>query len=51
MAKVTAIIIAFLFFNEGKEVNFSFYVGLLLIMTSVVRQSLISIRSHKQVTA
>lgn len=46
---VYAIIIAFLFFNEGKEVNFSFYVGLLLIMTSVVLQSIISIRSHKQV--
>ncbi len=36
---VYAIVIAFLFFNESKEINFSFYAGLLLILTSVVLQS------------
>lgn len=41
---VYAIILAFLFFNESKEVNFSFYAGLFFIMSSVVMQSVISIR-------
>jgi drug/metabolite transporter (DMT)-like permease len=41
---IYAIIMAFLFFGEGKEVNFSFYVGLILVMTSVALQSIISIR-------
>lgn len=44
---IYAIIIAFLFFDEGKEVNFSFYVGLFFIMLSVVLQSLISARKAK----
>lgn len=44
---VYAIIIAFLFFNEGKEVSFSFYVGLFFIMLSVILQSLISTRKSK----
>ena len=41
---IYAIIIAFLFFDEGKEVNFSFYIGLFFVMLSVVLQSLITIR-------
>jgi len=41
---VYAIIMAFLFFGEGKDVNFSFYVGLILVMASVVLQSIISVR-------
>jgi len=41
---VYAIVMAFLFFGEGKTVNISFYIGLLLIMASVVCQSAISIR-------
>jgi len=41
---VYAIILAFLFFNEGKELNLSFYVGLLFVMASVVLQTLISVR-------
>lgn len=44
---VYAIILAFLFFNESKEVNFSFYAGLIFIMSSVLFQSLISIRNKK----
>ncbi|WP_418123903.1 hypothetical protein ACNFU2_04420 [Chryseobacterium sp. PTM-20240506] len=41
---VYAIIMAFLFFNESKQVNHSFYIGLSLIITSVVLQTFISIR-------
>jgi drug/metabolite transporter (DMT)-like permease len=41
---VYAIILAFVFFNEGKELNLSFYVGLAFVMTSVLLQTLISIR-------
>jgi drug/metabolite transporter (DMT)-like permease len=41
---VYAIILAFIFFNEGKELNLSFYIGLVFVMTSVILQTLISIR-------
>lgn len=41
---IYAIIIAFLFFDEGKEVNFSFYAGLFFVLLSVVLQSLISLK-------
>lgn len=41
---IYAIILAFLFFNEGKEVNSSFYLGLGLVMLSVVLQSVIATR-------
>ena len=41
---IYAIIIAFLFFDEGKEVNFSFYIGLCFVMLSVVLQSFMTIR-------
>ncbi|WP_261512346.1 DMT family transporter [Chryseobacterium paludis] len=41
---VYAIIMAFLFFNESKQVNMAFYIGLLLIITSVILQTLISVR-------
>ncbi|WP_172282502.1 DMT family transporter [Chryseobacterium sp. LAM-KRS1] len=41
---VYAIIMAFVFFNESKQVNHSFYIGLSLIITSVVLQTIISIR-------
>ncbi len=44
---VYAIILAFLFFDESKEVNASFYAGLFLIMTSVVLQTLITTREHR----
>lgn len=42
---VYAVMLAFLLFGEGKEVNLPFYTGLLLIMISVVLQTLITIRS------
>jgi drug/metabolite transporter (DMT)-like permease len=41
---IYAIILAFLFFNEGREVNSSFYYGLALVMLSVVLQSVSAIR-------
>ncbi|MFT3950171.1 MAG: DMT family transporter [Agriterribacter sp.] len=41
---VYAIILAFLFFNENKEVNFSFYLGLFFVMASVVLQTVVSVR-------
>lgn len=44
---IYAIIIAFLFFNEGKEVNFSFYMGLLFIILSVILQTALSIKKSK----
>lgn len=41
---VYAIILAFIFFNEGKELNLSFYIGLAFVMTSVILQTVISMR-------
>lgn len=43
---VYAIIVAFLFFDESKEVNFSFYVGLFFVILSVVLQTFISLRRY-----
>lgn len=45
---VYAIALAFIIFKEAKEVNFSFYVGLLLVMASVVLQTVISVRRRKK---
>ncbi|WP_316735750.1 DMT family transporter [Pedobacter aquatilis] len=42
---IYAIILAFLFFNEGKEVNAAFYVGCGFVMSSVVLQSILSART------
>lgn len=39
---IYAIIIAFLFFDEGREVNISFYFGLAFVIISVILQSIIS---------
>lgn len=44
---VYAIILAFLFFDESREVTVSFYIGLGIVMISVVLQSLISVRTVK----
>lgn len=44
---IYAIIIAFLFFKEGKEVNVSFYIGLAFVIVSVVLQSLLSMRGRQ----
>lgn len=45
---IYAIIMAFLFFGESKEVNLSFYVGLFFIMISVVLQSYFSFRNARK---
>ncbi|WP_205503891.1 DMT family transporter [Rufibacter psychrotolerans] len=45
---IYAIIMAFLFFGESKEVNASFYVGLLFVMASVILQTFISVRKGRQ---
>lgn len=45
---VYAIVLAFIIFNEAHEVNLSFYVGLLLVMTSVVLQTIISVGRRKK---
>ena len=37
---IYSILLAFLFFNESKEVNFAFYTGLAIIIISVVLQTL-----------
>ena len=37
---VSAIILAFLIFGEGREINFSFYLGIALILISVILQSM-----------
>ena len=44
---IYAILLAFLFFNESKEVNFSFYIGLAIIIISVVLQTFISLKSKE----
>lgn len=44
---IYAIILAFVFFNEGKEMSKSFYFGLFFVMTSVILQTIISLRKKK----
>lgn len=44
---IYAIIIAFLFFDEGREVNISFYFGLAFVIISVILQSVISRKKKK----
>jgi len=44
---IYSIVIAFLFFDEGSEVNTSFYMGLFFIMLSVVLQTVLSLRKTK----
>ncbi|WP_449436399.1 DMT family transporter [Pedobacter steynii] len=49
---VYAIILAFLFFNESKDLNISFYVGLLFVMASVILQTILSIkRPHRDLVS
>lgn len=46
---VYAIILAFLFFNESKELNVSFYIGLLFVMASVILQTIFSLKGpHRE---
>lgn len=47
---IYSIIIAFLFFDEGRQVNASFYVGLFFVATSVILQTLISVRKHRKLS-
>jgi drug/metabolite transporter (DMT)-like permease len=44
---IYAIILAFVFFNEGKEMSKSFYPGLFFVMASVILQTIISLRRKK----
>jgi len=44
---IYAIILAFVFFNEGKEINKSFYLGFFFVMTSVILQTIIPSRKKK----
>ncbi len=41
---IYAIILAFLFFNEGQEVNASFYIGLCFVTSSVILQTVLSLK-------
>jgi drug/metabolite transporter (DMT)-like permease len=41
---IYAIILAFLFFNESKELDVSFYIGLLFVMASVILQTIFSLK-------
>lgn len=44
---IYAIIMAFLFFDESKQVNIAFYIGLSFIIISVMLQTFLSIRMKK----
>ena len=46
MEPVYAIIVAFLFLGEHKQVNLSFYVGLAFVLLAVIIQTYISSRKH-----
>lgn len=46
---IYAILLAFLFFDESKEVNAPFYVGLFFVAASVIWQTVISIHHEKQI--
>lgn len=48
---IYSIIIAFLFFSEGKQVNISFYIGLFFVAASVILQTLISINARRTLAA
>lgn len=45
---VYAIIFAFLFFNESKDVNTSFYIGLFFVTTSIILQTFITVKKGLQ---
>lgn len=44
---IYAIILAFIFFNESKQVNIWFYIGLSLVIISVILQSIISLKKKR----
>lgn len=43
---VYSIVIAFIIFGEGRELNFSFYLGIALILVSVALQTLSAVKSR-----
>jgi len=43
---VYSIVIAFIIFGEGRELNFSFYLGIALILVSVALQTLSALKSR-----
>lgn len=45
---IYAIILAFIFFNEGKQLNSSFYIGCSFVMASVLLQGLLSARAQRK---
>lgn len=45
---IYAIIMAFLFFAEGKQVNTSFYIGLVFVGASVILQTIISVNKKSK---
>lgn len=45
---IYSIIIAFLFFDEGKSVNYSFYLGVFFVLLSVLLQSMLSFKKAKK---
>lgn len=47
---VYAIIIAFLFFDESKDLNMSFYIGLFFVMASVILQTVFSLKKSPEKT-
>ena len=48
---VYSIILAMIIFNEAKDLNFSFYVGLILICASVILQSYVHWNTFKKIQA
>lgn len=48
---VYSIILAMIIFNEARDLNFSFYIGLVLICVSVMLQSYFHWKTHKKLQA
>ncbi|EFY06172.1 hypothetical protein HMPREF9444_02083 [Succinatimonas hippei YIT 12066] len=44
---IYSIILAMIIFKEGQELNFSFYIGLILIILSVALQTISSLKAKK----
>ena len=48
---VYSIILAMIIFNEARDLNFSFYIGLVLICVSVMLQSYFHWKTHRKLQA
>lgn len=46
---IYAVMLAFIFFNEGKELNASFYIGCSFVIASVALQGLLSVRQQANI--